>query len=143
MQITERTLHHQTLFTAYGHSYRRSPLASKRRAKPTLERARRAIHKLGKNKPFLIVYYGSDGAGGWQRLDRPLRTITTRDRFALVVPSDDGHEMRMLQPPELAAATGFPKDYRWPAITRREHIKLIGNAVSPPVMKAVVESLTS
>ena len=31
--------------------------------------------------PFLIVYYGSDGAGGWQALDRPLRTLTTLDRF--------------------------------------------------------------
>src|SRR2546423_11849214 len=48
------------------------------RAKPTLIRARRAMKALGKAKPFLIVYYGSDGAGGWQRVDKPLRTITTR-----------------------------------------------------------------
>jgi DNA (cytosine-5)-methyltransferase 1 len=96
---------------------------------------------LGREKSFLIVYYGTDAAGGWQTLDRPLRTITTLDRFALVSPSPDGHVMRMLQPPELAAAMGFPADYRWPAVTRRERIKLVGNAVCPPLMKEIVTSL--
>ena len=126
-----------------GYSYRLRPLFGNGRAKPTLERAERAIQAIGKKKPFLIVYYGSDAAGGWQTLDRPLRTITTLDRFALVEPNGSGHEMRMLQPPELALAMGFPKDYVWQRTTRREHIKLIGNAVSPPVMRAVVEALTS
>ena len=32
---------------------------------------------LGKYIPFIIVYYGSDYAGGWQKLDAPLRTVTT------------------------------------------------------------------
>lgn len=126
-----------------GYSYDVRPLLGAGRALPTLERAQRAIQALGPRQPFLIVYYGSDAAGGWQPLDRPLRTITTLDRFALVEPTKNGHKMRMLQPPELAAAMGFPKNYAWPAITRREHIKLIGNAVSPPVMRAVVTSLIS
>ena len=124
-----------------GYSYRRRPLFGAGRAQPTLERAERAIEALGPTKEFLIVYYGSDAAGGWQALSRPLRTTTTRDRFALVVPNEEGRKMRMLQPPELAAAMGFPDDYLWPTITRREHIKLIGNAVSPPKMQAVVDSL--
>jgi DNA (cytosine-5)-methyltransferase 1 len=128
----------------FKYSYNRRPLFSESRAAATLERARRAISEIGEEKPFLLVYYGSDAAGGWQSLERPLRTITTLDRFALVVPGVNGHEMRMLQPPELAAAMGFPKDYRWPrSVTRREHIKLIGNAVAPPMMKAVVEALIS
>lgn len=126
-----------------GYSYDLRPLFGAGRAKPTIERAQRAIRALGEDQPFLIVYYGSDAAGGWQALDRPLRTITTLDRFALVQVNGNGHEMRMLQPPELAAAMGFPKDYLWPKTTRRERIKLIGNAVSPPVMKAVVEALIS
>lgn len=126
-----------------GYSYRLRPLFGAGRAKPTLARAERAIQAIGKRKPFLIVYYGSDAAGGWQTLDRPLRTITTLDRFALVEPVGNSHEMRMLQPPELALAMGFPKDYVWQKTTRREHIKLIGNAVSPPVMRAVVEALIS
>lgn len=126
-----------------GYSYRRRALFGAGRAAATLERAQRAIDALGSDKPFLLVYYGTDAAGGWQKLDRPLRTITTLDRFALVEPNGGQHEMRMLQPPELAAAMGFPADYLWPRTTRRERIKLVGNAVSPPVMKAVVESLIS
>jgi DNA (cytosine-5)-methyltransferase 1 len=118
-----------------------SRLDSPNRAKPTLERANRAIQHLGRKKPFLIVYYGSDGAGGWQSLDRPLRTITTLDRFALVKPNGSGHLLRMLQPAELAAAMGFPSDYKWPAVPRRCRIKLVGNAVSPPVIKAIVQQL--
>lgn len=129
--------------TINGYNYNLRPLFGPGRAMPTLERAERAIKAIGADQPFLIVYYGSDAAGGWQTLDRPLRTITTLDRFALVEPNANGHRMRMLQPPELAAAMGFPKDYHWPQFTRREHIKLIGNAVSPPVMRAIVEALTS
>lgn len=126
-----------------GFNYAMSPLFGhkRKRAKDTIDRAKRAINELGTAKPFLIVYYGTDAAGGWQSLDRPLRTITTLDRFALVRPSRHGHQMRMLQPPELAKAMGFPDEYVWPDVTRRERIKLVGNAVSPPVMKAVVESL--
>jgi len=74
------------------------PLENGRRAEATLARARRAIDALGPRQPFLMVYYGTDGAGGWQTLDRPLRTVTTLDRFALVRPNGHGHEMRMLQP---------------------------------------------
>jgi DNA (cytosine-5)-methyltransferase 1 len=99
------------------------------RAEATLERANRAIAEPGPKTPFLMVYYGSDGAGGFQTLDRPLRTITTLDRFAYVRPNGKGHEMRMLQPTELAAAMGFPARHKLPGVSRREKIKLIGNAV--------------
>jgi len=111
------------------------------RAKGTLERAERAIAKLGASASFLIVYYGSDGAGGWQSLDVPLRTVTTVDRFALVRPGPDGHRMRMLQPSEIRKAMGFPDSYMFPAATRRERVKLLGNAVCSPVMDAIVRSL--
>jgi DNA (cytosine-5)-methyltransferase 1 len=127
-----------------GYSYQMRPLFNAGRASPTVLRANRAIRKVGREESFLLVYYGSDAAGGWQRVDRPLRTITTLDRFALVKKEGRRHVMRMLQPPELAAAMGFPPDYKWPDhITRREHIKLIGNAVAPPVMEAVVRALIS
>jgi len=122
--------------------YRFTPLNSPKRALATIERAERAFSKLGGNEPFLIVYYGTDGSGGWQSLDRPLRTVTTLDRFAYVKPSSNGHMMRMLQPEELKAAMGFPRNYRLEAGTRRDKIKLMGNAVCPPVMKQLVKSLT-
>lgn len=118
-----------------------SPVNGPKRAKATLERAERAIVELGEKTPFIMVYYGTDGAGGFQTLDRPLRTVTTLDRFAYVKPNGRGHEMRMLQPPELAAAMGFPTCHKWPNVTRRERIKLIGNAVCPSVMRDVVKTL--
>ena len=118
-----------------------SALFQERRAATTLERARRGFQALGSNASFLLVYYGNDGAGGWQPLDRPLRTITTLDRFALV--RHDGHEprLRMLQVPELKRAMGFDEDFKLSVGTRRDRIRLLGNGVCPPVMKAVVESL--
>jgi len=105
-----------------------SELFSPKRAKPTLERAERGFAELGRRASFLLVYYGTDGCGGWQRLDRPLRTITTVDRFALVEPGDDGHQMRMLQVPELRRAMGFKADYVMNHGSRREKIKILGTA---------------
>ncbi len=118
------------------------PVDAPGRAGPTLERYRRAVRKLGRNSEFLLVYYGSDGAGGFQDLERPLRTVTTLDRFAYVRRNGKGHEMRMLQPPELARAMGFPDWFQWVPGTRRDRIRLIGNAVCPPVMCAAVRALT-
>jgi DNA (cytosine-5)-methyltransferase 1 len=116
-------------------------LLSPKRAKATIERAERAMAALGNEKPFLIVYYGTDGSGGWQQVDRPLRTITTLDRFAYVRPSITGHEMRMLQPEELKLAMGFPSTYRLDYGNRRDKVKLMGNAVCPPVMEYVIRWL--
>ncbi|MDB4892073.1 MAG: putative BsuMI modification methylase subunit YdiO [Gemmatimonadetes bacterium] len=120
--------------------YKWSPLRKKGRAKATLERARRGIERVGLSEPFLIVYYGSDGAGGWQTMSRPLRTITTVDRFAIVQPTSEGHSMRMLQVPELQRAMGM-EGMQFNHGTRRDKIKLLGNAVCPPVMRAVIEQL--
>lgn len=120
--------------------YRWSALYTKKRAQATLERAERAMENVGKKAPFIIVYYGSDGAGGWQALDRPLRTITTVDRFAIVKPSRNGPLMRMLQVPELQKAMGMD-DMIFEHGTRRDKIKMLGNAVCPPVMKEAVRHL--
>ena len=67
---------------------------------------------LGRRVPFLIVYYGSDGAGGWPSLDCPLRTLTTLDRFGLVTWKGSEPMLRMLQVDELKAAMGFPQELR-------------------------------
>lgn len=122
--------------------YRFSPLVTERRAAKTLARAERAFAALGRETPFLLVYYGSDAAGGWQPLDVPLRTVTTLDRFALVKPDGrGGHQMRMLQPQELQKAMGFPPEFHLERGSRRQKIHLLGNAVCPPVMQAIVETL--
>ncbi|HEY0977681.1 MAG TPA: DNA cytosine methyltransferase [Flavobacteriales bacterium] len=122
-------------------AYRWTPLNQPRRAKATLERASRGFEKMGYNSAFLLVYYGSDGGGGWQRLSRPLRTITTVDRFAIVKPTPQGHVMRMLQVPELQQAMGM-HGMCFEHGTRRDKIKMIGNAVCPPVMATVLRELT-
>jgi DNA (cytosine-5)-methyltransferase 1 len=123
-------------------TYSYSPLRSERRAKATLERAERAIGKLGESSAFLLVYYGSDHAGGWQSLNVPLRTVTTLDRFAIVKPAPCGHVMRMLQVPELKAAMGMPMKFKIEHGSRRDRLRLVGNAVCPPVMRAAVRALT-
>ena len=124
-------------------TYKWTPLRAPKRATATLARAERGIAVMGADKPFLLVYYGSDGGGGWQKLNRPLRTITTVDRFALVKPDKEhGHVMRMLQVPELQAAMGMPVKMKLEAGTRRDRIKMIGNAVCPPVKRQVLSSLT-
>ena len=113
----------------------------KGRAEATLKRAYRAISEVGPASDFLVVYYSSDAAGGWQTLERPLRTITTLDRFAYIKPTVDGHIMRMLQPEELKLAMGWPSEFRIEHGTRRDKIKMIGNAVCPKVMQTAVETL--
>ena len=107
------------------------------RAKATLERAERAVAAIGSQVPFLIVYYGSDYAGGWQTIDAPLRTVTTIDRFGLVTWRKNVPYLRMLQPSELAKAMGGGDEHVLPHGSRREKVKLCGNGVCADVMTAV------
>lgn len=113
------------------------PLRKPGRAKATLERAERAIVTIGSNVPFIIVYYGSDYAGGWQTLDVPLRTITTVDRFGLVTWRKGVPYLRMLQPNELLKAMGGGDEHVLPHGSRREKVKLCGNGVCSDVMAAI------
>jgi len=124
-------------------TYKTRPLFGSGLAEPTIARAERAMDVLGRGVPFLIVYYSSDGAGGWQRIDRPIRTLTTLDRFGLVEWIGGEPRMRMLQVDELQRAMGFNGDYALSQGTRRDKIKLLGNGVCPPVMQHIVTALTA
>ncbi len=124
-------------------TYKTRPVFGSGLAEPTVARAKRAIDVLGRDIPFLIVYYSSDGGGGWQPLDRPIRTLTTLDRFGLVEWIDGEPRMRMLQVDELQRAMGFSDDYILDQGSRRDKIKMLGNGVCPPVMQCVVSALTS
>lgn len=67
-------------------------------------------------------------------LDQPIRTVTTKDQWAIV----DGDRYRPLTVRETARAMGFPEHYDWPShATRRDCITGFGNAVAPPVAKAL------
>ena len=126
--------------------YKSTPLYKEGRAEPTLERAERAIKALGENVPFLIVYYSTDYAGGWQSLDAPLRTVTTVDRFGLVTWDKNTPYLRMLQPTELIKAMGAGREPNHKAHTlplgyRRDKVKLCGNGVCTPVIEAIVKKI--
>lgn len=120
--------------------YKWSPVNKEKRALATLARAKRGREHV-KREPFLMVYYGSDGSGGWQKMSRPLRTVTTVDRFAVVKQEHGVDVMRMLQPDELTIAMGM-NGMVFNHGSRREKIHMLGNAVCPPVMKSVISNLT-
>lgn len=132
---------------------------------------------------LVMPYYGA--STGSQPVSKPIGTLTTVDRYALIqrhnsskgegaemlTPASEylrsltttGHQslltpgdiqvaearvddclFRMLEPHEVAAGMAFPPDYIWGG-TRRERVKLCGNAVTPPAARdliaAVAESI--
>lgn len=99
------------------------------------------FHGWGLVEPFLVKYYGTATATS---VREPLDTVTTKDRFALVVPENQGKHIdirfRMLEPSELARATSFPEDYKFVG-TRREVIKQIGNAVPVRIATALCKAV--
>lgn len=100
---------------------------------------------------FLIKYYGT-GANVPTLVD-PVDTITTKDRLALVtvvirgtpyVVVDIG--LRMLKPHELYRAQGFPVGYiidrtaNGTPLTTSASVRMVGNSVSPPPLRALAEA---
>jgi DNA (cytosine-5)-methyltransferase 1 len=83
---------------------------------------------------FLTAYYGNEAGG--RSLNRPLGTVTTRDRYALV----DGDRMRMLSAQEDRAAMGFPADYKLPG-QHRLAVHMLGNAVCPPPACDIINAI--
>jgi DNA (cytosine-5)-methyltransferase 1 len=104
------------------------------RAQATIDRIESGRRRFGHR--FLAPYYGSGSGKTGRALNRPIGTLTTRDRYCLV----DGDRMRMLTVREYLLAQGFPEDYRLHG-TRKTDIHLIGNSVAPPVMRHIVEHL--
>ena len=99
-------------------------------------------------RAFLIKYYGSDQD---PRLEEPLHTITSKDRFGLVtvhgeeyVIADIG--MRMLVARELFTAQGFPQSYIIDPVVdgkplgKTEQVEKVGNSVCPPLAAAIVRA---
>ncbi len=99
-------------------------------------------NRFGLVEPFITKYYGS--GEGASPVSEPVPTVTTKDRFALVIP--DGRTMdirfRMLQPHELAAAQGFRRDYLFTG-NKTEQVRQIGNAVPRRLARALVLAAVS
>ncbi|HZO72812.1 MAG TPA: DNA cytosine methyltransferase [Ktedonobacteraceae bacterium] len=89
---------------------------------------------------FLVSYYGQDAV---HSLGSAMGTVTTRDRHALVTPTEahprvEDCSFRMLQPSEIGRAMAFPETYVVLG-NKREQTKQYGNAVTPPVMQMIME----
>ncbi len=109
----------------------------------------RTLHTTA-SKGLLMPYYGATKSA--KPTSEPMGTLTTTDRYALVPtpPSDrevdvDDCGFRMLAPKEVAWGMAFPRDYQMLG-TKREQVKLAGNAVTPPagrdLIGTVVEAIT-
>ena len=98
-------------------------------------------------RAFLVKYYGTDQD---PRLDEPLHTVTTKDRYGLVTVAGEDYEiadigLRMLAPRELFRAQGFPADYiigdnpaQGLTLTKTAQVRMCGNSVCPPLAQALV-----
>jgi DNA (cytosine-5)-methyltransferase 1 len=108
------------------------PIEKPGRATNTLERiaAGRRVH----GDRFISSYYGAEQGG--RSMHRPVGTITTRDRHAIV----DGDRMRMFSAQECRAAMGFPADYILPA-AHRDAVHMLGNAVCPPAARDLIAAM--
>jgi DNA (cytosine-5)-methyltransferase 1 len=109
-----------------------SPIERKGRAAATLARIGRGREQHGAR--FLSAFYGATKGG--RSLSRPIGTITTRDRWAVI----DGDRMRMLSVDEARKAMTFPPHYRLPA-NGREAMHMLGNAVPPAAACDVICAL--
>lgn len=111
-----------------------SPIEKPGRAPSTLTRVANGRRQYGDR--FVMPYYGSGSGLTGRSLSRPLGTITTRDRWALV----DGDRMRMLTANENRAGMGFPDGYRLPD-QHKLAVHLLGNAVCPPVARDIISAI--
>lgn len=90
-------------------------------------------------QPFVTSYYGGSDVN--RGVVEAASTITTVDRMGLVAPQEnlkvEDCSFRMLQPHEIKDAMGFRPEYVLLG-TKRQQVKLAGNAVTPPVMEWLV-----
>jgi DNA (cytosine-5)-methyltransferase 1 len=112
---------------------------------------------IGEVRAFLQRY---NGTGDGQGVFEPLLTVTTKDRFGLVVIDGDEYQivdigMRMLEPRELYRAQGFPDSYvidpivmvkrngRVKRLSKTAQVEKCGNSVTPQTARAIVLSALS
>lgn len=98
---------------------------------------------------MLVRNNSSKGAGGEMctPATEPARTITTAGHQSLVgwdrpLPQVDDCTFRMLEPHEIQAAMAFHGDYRVLG-NRRERVRQLGNAVTPPAAEFLLTAVTA
>lgn len=134
------------------------------RAYPTDEALRTVTTR--ENHGLLVPYYSASESA--KPTSQPVGTLTTVDRYALVMDNNHANRcrpvseplpttttattkallepttidpdectFRMLEPHEIAAGMSFPTDYKW-AGTKRDRVRMAGNAVTPPAARDLV-----
>lgn len=104
---------------------------------------------VGEVRAFLVKYYSTGGQ--WAELNKPLPTITAQDRLGLVTVHGEQYQiidigMRMLEPHELFAAQGFPRNYiidrdaSGNPIPKYKQVARCGNSVCPALAEALVRA---
>lgn len=103
-------------------------------------------------RAFLVKYFGTDQD---PRLEEPLHTVTTKDRFGVVMVEGEPYQivdigMRMLTRRELFRAQGFSEEYvidrgRLPdgseiPLSNSASIRMCGNSVCPPLAEALARA---
>jgi DNA (cytosine-5)-methyltransferase 1 len=137
INVARPTAPHKPVHAALDFSSGRwSKVSKPGRAEATLRRWENGRREFGRR--FVMPYYGSGSGLTGRSIDRPIGTVTTRDRWAVV----DGDMMRMLTVAEYSRAMGFPGNYKLPK-SRAQAIHLLGNAVSPPVARHLVSQVAS
>lgn len=111
-----------------------SPIQKPGRSVATLRRIENGRRAHGDR--FVAPYYGSGSGETGRSLARPLGTITTRDRWAVI----DGDRMRMLSKEEARDAMSFPHNYILPQ-QHRLAMHMLGNAVAPVVARDVLNAI--
>jgi DNA (cytosine-5)-methyltransferase 1 len=105
-----------------------------RRSAATLSRVARGRQRFGDR--FLAPFYSSGSGLTGRSLDRPIGTLTTIDRWAIV----KGEHMRCLSRFEARDAMSFPKNTTLPD-NHKLAIHLLGNAVPPLTAQKVISAL--
>lgn len=105
------------------------------RSEKTIAKIARGRAEL-KTDLFVIPYYGSGSGLTGRSIDRPIGTLTTKDRWAVV----HGDKMRMLTVDEKRKFMSFPADT---ALPKRKSVAthLLGNAVCPKLEQQILTEL--
>ena len=99
-----------------------------------------AHHALLSADACLTYYYGNSIKSG--SMNDPIHTVTSRDRVGLAQGlksmTVDDLTFRMLSPREIGKAMAFKANYTVKG-NHREQVRQYGNAVTPPVMKMLMQ----
>lgn len=111
-----------------------SPIDKPGRSARTLARITAGRKRHGSR--FLAPYYGSGSGETGRCLQRPIGTLTTRARWAVI----DGDRMRMVLASEGRELMSFPSSYRLPS-NEAQAWHLIGNAVAPQQAADIINAI--